>query len=282
MADFEKAKKKRTLKIKHISELIENLKKFDSGDKSIQFFEQKIIQINQTWDSILKTTDEMMDNDNYNNSEQQELSEIQDIYDDAIIQIEEKRAAISTKRSIELPPLNIPPFDGNFINWRSFYDIFERAIVEDTSISNSEKLQFLKTLVRGEASQMISHLQITEENFDTAWTLLKNRYNNERRLIESYVKTLINQPHIKNDTPKALREIHDTTMECLKAIENLGVKTDQADFLLNVIILQKLDPETIRLYETSIGEPRKMQKFDNLLSIIEKRFQTLEFINNNN
>lgn len=70
--------------------MIENLKKFDSGDKSIQFFEQKIIQINQTWDSILKTTDEMMDNDNYNNSEQQELSEIQDIYDDAIIQIEEK------------------------------------------------------------------------------------------------------------------------------------------------------------------------------------------------
>lgn len=278
----EKAKKKRTLKIKHISELIENLKKFDSGDKSIQFFEQKIIQINQTWDSILKTTDEMMDNNNYNNSEQQELSEIQDIYDDAIIQIEEKRAAISTKRSIELPPLNIPPFDGNFINWRSFYDIFERAIVEDTSISYSEKLQFLKTLVRGEASQMISHLQNTEENFDTAWTLLKNRYNNERRLIESYVKTLINQPHIKNDTPKALREIHDTTMECLRAIENLGVKTDQADFLLNVIILQKLDPETIRLYETSTGEPRKMQEFDNLLSIIEKRFQTLEFINNNN
>lgn len=71
------------------------------------------------------------------------------------------------------------------------------------------------------------------------------------------MKTLINQPHIKNDTPKALGEIHDTTMECLKAIENLGVKTDQADFLLNVIILQKLDPETIRLYETSIGEPRK-------------------------
>lgn len=121
----------------------------------------------------------MMDSDKQNESEQKELNEIQDIYDEAIIQIDEKRAANPTKRSVELPPLNIPPFDENFVNWRSFYDIFERAIIMDTSISNTAKLQFLKTLVRGEANQMISHLQTTEENFDTAWTLLKKRYNNE-------------------------------------------------------------------------------------------------------
>lgn len=132
-----------------------------------------------------------------------------------------------------------------------------------------------------EASQMISHLQTTEENFDTAWTLLQKRYNNERRLVETYVRELSNQPCIKEESVKSLKQLHDNTMEYLKAIQNLGIETKPADFLINTIILQKLDPGTIRTYETTRTNPREMQKFEDLFNIIEKRFQSLERIEEN-
>lgn len=281
MADFEKAKRKRALKIQHLEEQIKNLNKFCTSKKSIQFLDQKTIQIKDLWESITKTTNEMMNYDNYTKDEHQELTRIQDTYDDAIIQIEEKRAASTTNRSIKLPPLNIPPFNGNHLEWKSFHDLFEQTIAKDHDISNSEKLQFLKTLVMDEASQMISHLQTTEENFDTAWTLLQKRYNNERRLVETYVKELLKQPCIKEESAESLKQLHDNTMEYLRAIQNLGVNTEPADFLLNTIILQKLDPETIRMYETTRTNPREMQKFEDLLNIIEKRFQSLESIEEN-
>lgn len=70
---------------------------------------------------------------------------------------------------------------------------------KDNSISSVEKLQLLETVIKGEASQIIKHLQITEENFEAAWELLKNRYNNERRLVETYVKNMLNQPRIFNE-----------------------------------------------------------------------------------
>lgn len=62
------------------------------------------------------------------------------------------------------------------------------------------------------------------------------------------------------------------------AIKNLKIETDGADFLLNVIIQYKLDHETIKLYETSIQDPRKVQKFNDLMKFLEERFLTLDTI----
>lgn len=163
----------------------------------------------------MDTTDKMMGSDQYNDTHQTELSEAQDLFDNTIIKIEEKKAGTSTKRSVKLPLLNIPIFDGSYSAWKSFYDLFEQAVNRDTSVSNVEKFQLLKTLVTGEASQIIKHLQITEDNFKPAWELLQNRYNNERRLIETYVKGIPNQPRISSESAAALKKLHDTTLECL-------------------------------------------------------------------
>lgn len=79
-----------------------------------------------------------------------------------------------------------------------------------------------------------------------------------------------------------LKRLHDTTLECILAIKNLKINTEGADFILNVIILQKMDSETIRLYESTIKEPRKVQQFNDLLKFLEERFLTLDTIEGEN
>lgn len=157
----------------------------------------------------------MMDDDGYGGTHQSELSEIHDKYDNVIIKIEELKATTTKKRSVKLPQLNIPHFEGNYLAWKSFHDLFEQAVYKDKSISSVEKLQLLKTVVKGEAGQIIKHLQITEENFTAAWDLLKNRYNNERRLVETFVKNLFNQPRNLTESASALKKLNDTTLECI-------------------------------------------------------------------
>lgn len=277
MANFKRELNKRTLKISQLGELINGVNKFISEDKSTEFLEQKANQIKNLWSSILNNNESMMNYDEYDKTHAEQLNTIQEAYDNAIIGIEEKKAVKKGNRAIELPELNIPQFEGDSLAWKSFYEIFDHAIAKNSTISTVEKLQLLKTLVKGEAEQMIKHLQISEDNFETAWKLLKKRYDNERRLVETYVKCILNLPNADRGSA-SLKRIHDTTAECLKALENLKINTKKADYLLNVIVQQKLDPETIRSYEMSIQNPRDVQEFNNLLNFIEKRFQTLERI----
>lgn len=103
--------------------------------------------------------------------------------------------------------------------------------------------------------------------------------------VETYVKNLLNQPRSMKESATALKELHDTTLECILALKNLEIDTDGTDFLLNVIIMQKMDAESIRLYETALKEPRKVQKLDDLIKFLEERFLTLDTVDlgrNNN
>lgn len=159
MADFSREQKKRTLKIQQLQELIGKIDNFIAENKSTQFLDQKAKQLETFWTSILETTEAMMNGgDQYGDTHKSEMTQIQDNYDAAIIKIEELKATTTKKRSVKLPQLNIPLFDGNYLAWKSFHDLFEQSVFKDNSISSVEKFQLLKTLVKGEASQIIKHL----------------------------------------------------------------------------------------------------------------------------
>lgn len=96
-----------------------------------------------------------------------------------------------------------------------------------------------------------------EQYYETPWTTISNRYNNHRRLVDTYLRIMCNQPNLKSESAAKLKNLHDTTMECIHAMTNLKIDTKQCDFLLNFIIMQKLDHETKRLYEHKSSEPKR-------------------------
>lgn len=90
-------------------------------------------------------------------------------------------------------------------------------------------------------------------------------------MVETHVKKILNQPRVTNNSATQLKELHDTTKECILALQHLEINTTDADFMLNVIIEGKMDDESIRLYETSLEDRKTQQKFDDLLKFLEKR-----------
>lgn len=87
------------------------------------------------------------------------------------------------KSNIELPKIKIPEFNGNSTKWRSFIQLFDKIVHCNQHISNSIKMQYLKTSLKAEAAKLVSHIAPTAENYESCYAILKNRYDNKRELL---------------------------------------------------------------------------------------------------
>lgn len=73
---------------------------------------------------------------------------------------------------IKLKPIELPTFDGEFMNLPTFSGLFTSLILNNGSIDNIQILQYLKTHVSNEAAKIIDKPEITSDNFAIAWSLL--------------------------------------------------------------------------------------------------------------
>jgi len=66
---------------------------------------------------------------------------------------------------IKLPVISLPIYEGDTCHWLQFRDTFEALIVNNSTLSNVQKFHYLIASLKNEAKDLISNLQITNENF---------------------------------------------------------------------------------------------------------------------
>lgn len=76
----------------------------------------------------------------------------------------------------QLHRLSIPKFSGDFSQWSKFRGLFESLVDVNRSLSNIQKLHYLKTSVTGDAALLIDNLSMSNENYEAAWKLLVDEY----------------------------------------------------------------------------------------------------------
>ena len=81
-------------------------------------------------------------------------------------------------QNINLPKLDLPSFSGNCLDWISFFNRFNGAVIDNGQLTNSLRLQYLKSAVKLEASKMLTSITVTDDNFDSAMEISHNRYDN--------------------------------------------------------------------------------------------------------
>lgn len=87
---------------------------------------------------------------------------------------------ISKKPRVKLPQLELPRFDGDIRQWPAFKNIFY-ASVDNTDLPVVNKLQYLKSALKGEAAGLITSLLITDDNYQKALEILSKSYNKNTR-----------------------------------------------------------------------------------------------------
>jgi len=106
-----------------------------------------------------------------------------------------------------LPRIQLPHFSGKYEDWPAFRDLFDSIIERDASITQVEKLHYLKTCLKGEAELLIRDLSTTSENFVRAWDTLSTYYENKRLLVRAYFSSFLALSKIKNESAAELRSV---------------------------------------------------------------------------
>ena len=104
---------------------------------------------------------------------------------------------ISEIAKVRLPKLEIEKFDGDVINWGSFWVQFPSAIHENDSLSQINKFTYFKSFLCDSAKLTISGFSLSSENYEEAIDLLKQRYGNTQVLINSFTKKFVNFQQFK-------------------------------------------------------------------------------------
>jgi hypothetical protein len=181
---------------------------------------------------------------------------------------------------VRLPTISLPLFSGKYDQWMSFYDTFISLIDKNESLSDVQKLQYLKSSLRDQAAQTIQNIELTAANYSVALDLLKRQFHNTRIIVQNHIKLLFELPQTQKDKPNSLRHIVNSTYTHLRAIDNLNVNIDNWDPIIIHLITTKLDTVTHREWELST-QPNKLPTLTELTDFLEKRSQTLETVNSN-
>ncbi|XP_075253161.1 uncharacterized protein LOC142344962 [Convolutriloba macropyga] len=96
-----------------------------------------------------------------------------------------------------LPTLNLPSFSGNYVDWISFFDRFKGAVIDNDQLTNSLRLQYLKSAMKGEASKMLTSITVTDDNFNVAMEILQNRYN-KRLILRAHIHGIVSYRPVSN------------------------------------------------------------------------------------
>ncbi|KYN02058.1 hypothetical protein ALC62_07127, partial [Cyphomyrmex costatus] len=140
---------------------------------------------------------------------------------------------------------------------------------------NLRKLHYLKSCLDGEAALLLKNVQITAENFDISWKLLKDRFANKRRLFHIHVSNLFSLKAVTcTGSAVELRRLLDNAKESVEALKTLGHPVQ--DDVLVYLISQRVDQETRKFWELSCGEGDEFPTFDELEKFLNSRIRAFE------
>ena len=175
---------------------------------------------------------------------------------------------------VKLPKIDVPRFDGNVLNWHSFWDQYSVAIHSRISLSDAEKLAYLRTsLSDGPAKTVIEGLR-SSDHYDEAVKILKARYDRPRLVHQTHVRLIAEAPSLKDGSGRELRKLHDTVQQHLRALKAMGHEPSGA-FITSLIEL-KLDTTTIFEWQRASQDKADVPHYSDLLTFLDLRAQASE------
>ena len=114
-------------------------------------------------------------------------------------------APTTDSKEVKLPKLDVPMFDGNILNWKSFWEQFCVSVHNCTNLSDSEKLVYLQQALKGgSAKQVIEGLSRSGQYNAEAIETLQSRYNRLCLVHQTHVRMILEAPSLKEGSGKEL------------------------------------------------------------------------------
>ncbi|XP_024893157.1 uncharacterized protein LOC112468270, partial [Temnothorax curvispinosus] len=168
-------------------------------------------------------------------------------------------------------------FSGAIEDWLSFRDLFLSVINRHHTITDVEKLHYLRTSLQDEASKLVRDIPLIHGNFERAWVTLREFYENQRVLVRSNFAAFTALAKMKSESAIELRRIFHGMTNTVNAQESLGrpIATHGMDLFVHIAV-ELLDPQTRRDWETTIRTSSKFPEYDTFRTFVIEKMRSLE------
>ena len=132
-----------------------------------------------------------------------------------------------TISQVKLLEVSLQSFSGDVSTYQTFIDLFYATVHNNQSISDIEKLVYLRSVLKDSALRTISGLSLTAANYTEALQLLHQRYGSKVLQQSSIMDKLANIQAVKSSADHfKMREFHDSVKSYTAALECSGQSLD--------------------------------------------------------
>ena len=148
---------------------------------------------------------------------------------------------------VKLPKIELKSFTGKAIDWFPFWEHFSSLVDANPDLSLVDKLAYLKSVLKGDASLALDGLALTGDNYIIAIEILRERYGDSQRVISEHMEALFNLEAVTSaKSTNRLRKLLGSVEVHVRSLENLGRPPEQYGDMFIPLLFTKL-PSDIRL-----------------------------------
>lgn len=176
---------------------------------------------------------------------------------------------------LALPRIKVPKFSGSRLQWEKFSETFESLVANNESLSDVQKLRYLKISVVGEARKLIKHVRNTGRNYEIAWNILLQEYSNISDIINIHLHAFMDLPVMQTENAADLMRLRDAVSDSLAALSKYNRPIDKWDDLLIFIVTQKFSSQTRVDWNVTCANVPKCPTYKELEKFMTNRIHSL-------
>uniref|UniRef100_A0A5S6Q5F0 Uncharacterized protein n=1 Tax=Trichuris muris TaxID=70415 RepID=A0A5S6Q5F0_TRIMR len=155
-----------------------------------------------------------------------------------------------------LPRWTLPQFNGDVLQFASFWDQFEAAVDSRTDLSNVTKMVYLQSALGGEALDAIHGFTVTNANYPVVVEILCERFGRQDAVVEAHVLSLLKPDKLERNSDRKLRELYDQLKGHIRALSAIGKDISKkeltAEDILLVLFKQRLPYHVRKRWEQKL------------------------------
>lgn len=173
------------------------------------------------------------------------------------------------------PELKLPTFSGRLAEWMNFRDNFRSLIHDNNQLSAIDKFNYLRSSLKDDALCEINQIQVTAANYALAWGILESKFENHKLIAQEHLKALFTVAPMKCESFQGLNHLLMTFKINLQQLEKLDEDPAQWSTLLAFMLSQKLDDDTLRLWETHHSS-KNIPSYTSMVNFLENHCSILQ------
>ena len=121
-----------------------------------------------------------------------------------------------------LPKLKLTEFLGDPLEWSGLFDV----VVHQKPISDTEKIQYLKTSLTGQAKAAISGMGFSSQSHYHTWDILCEKYGRSDVIVNEQFKKIHTHPQIWHDDSTSIVKFANVFTSAVNTLTHLGYTSD--------------------------------------------------------